>query len=257
MGSLHNLFFLCLVLYFLSPQLAQTRADSTLKPGQVTEHNTHKPLGAKRNRRYLSKATWKWRFLVWVDIVWPHITAAYLWLLEQNHWNLLVDVEDPWSHATVPMDPAPSSCGAPAAPVTPPGPTDPAGATAAAWPARRHRGCGGQRHVVAGAATRRAGRWSSAAGAAAERLCHRGTQRGGGEGPGRGGNGGWGIEESGALEEIGRYNLLMFLHVSPTFIELLLFSCGRGFETRRVGYIKQRLWRLYPWLDLRLGAHMR
>ena len=43
---------------FLSPQLAQTRADSTLKPGRVTEHNTHKPLGAKRNRRYLSKATW-------------------------------------------------------------------------------------------------------------------------------------------------------------------------------------------------------
>ena len=50
--------------------------------------------------------------------------------------------------------------------------------------------------------------------------------------------GNWG---SRALEEIGRYNLLMFLHVSPTFIELLLFSCGRGFETRRVGDIKQRL----------------
>lgn len=33
---------------------------------------------------------------------------------------------------------------------------------------------------------------------------------------------------------------LQFIDVSPTFIELL-FSCGRGFETRRVGDIKQCL----------------
>ena len=48
-------------------------------------------------------------------------------------------------------------------------------------------------------------------------------------------------EMDGELGEGARGNRpLQFIDVSPTFIELL-FSCGRGFETRRVGDIKQRL----------------